>query len=235
MASRFLWVSDSPTIITIKGHGLVDVWNNFQILKEFSKPYSLFGCFTSSHIFCFHCGVSNARLLNTSPHNSSTIKDEHRSRSGFPGILIRLKIGVGISRHSQVSTWVCKHQVPSSSKILKNMLNSNPVLGSRVGLETTNYANGETYIRSSAKHSIHEASYGRGVRNFPHVFNLLCSLGRLVLREWNSMPKGCLTPLAVLHREAIHHLINIRCLRERQGPVFPISKDLDPQNVRGFS
>ena len=139
------------------------------------------------------------------------------------------------TRHSQVSTWICKHQVPSSSKILENMLSNNQVLGSMVGLKTANYANCKADIRSSAKHSIHEASYGKGVRNFPHVFNILCSLGRLVLREWDSMPKGCLALLGVLHREAIHHLISIRCLRERQIPVLPISNDLDPQNVRGFS
>ena len=51
-------------------------------------------------------------------------------------------------------------EVNSSLKILKNMFNNNPVLGSRVGLKTANYANCEADIRPSAKHSIHKTSYG---------------------------------------------------------------------------
>ncbi|WP_265645617.1 hypothetical protein, partial [Escherichia coli] len=67
------------------------------------------------------------------------------------------------------------------------MLDSNPMLGSRVGLETAHHAYSVAYIRSGAKHRIHETSNCRSVRNSSHVFLFLRSLRRLLLGEVYSM------------------------------------------------
>src|ERR1051325_3173178 len=57
MASGFFRICNCTTVVTIKCNWQLHIWNNFQIYQELSKPYCLFGCFTSSYIFCFHCRV----------------------------------------------------------------------------------------------------------------------------------------------------------------------------------
>ena len=227
MASRFLRICHSPTIITIKCHRLCSIWNDFQINQELTKPYSFLGCFTSCHIFSFHGGISNAGLLYTPPYHWSSIQGENWPWSRSLGIPICLEVRISISCHFQVNTWKDKHIVSRSPKILENILDCGPVIRSRVGLEAAYHAYGIAYVKSGTKHYIHETSYGWSVRIPSHVLNLLRSLRRLLLREVNSMNEWEHSFLGVLHGISGQHLINIRCLGKHQLSVLPISKDLN--------
>src|SRR5215813_8459188 len=72
VVSRLFGISDCSSTVTTEGDNLVCVGDYLKVRQELTQPNSFFRSLGRCHILSFHRGVSNATLLDTSPHNGTS-------------------------------------------------------------------------------------------------------------------------------------------------------------------
>ena len=112
-------------------------------------------------------------------------------------------------------------------QVSEEMLDSEPMLGTRVLAETTKEAHSLCNVRPSHGAEVLEGANGTEIWHIAHKLNLLTVLGTHRLGELGARDKGSGDRVAVLHAIALEHVNDVLALGEGDEVVGAVLGDLN--------
>ena len=113
------------------------------------------------------------------------------------------------------------------------MLNSVPVLRTRIGVEASELGDSEGDVWTSTSSQIHQSSHSIDVRQLAHLSALLSIRGTHLFRKAQARLHRSVNRSAAAESEPLKHVDDVLTLGEGDGTIGTISDDLDAQKTSG--